>query len=69
MFVRMEYKNLDGKVYDPYMKKQLESMAEDIFDMQYAFGECSLSYMMLQHARDCLLAVTELNILDDDMPL
>lgn len=57
MFVRM-----DNRIYDPYMKKQLEGIAEDIFDMQYAFGDESISYMLLQHARDCILAVTEINV-------
>lgn len=56
MFVRMEKQS-----YDYEMRRKLVEMAEDIFDMQYAFGDCSLSYLMLQHARDCLLAVTELN--------
>lgn len=64
MFVRMV-----SRIYDPYMKKQLEAMAEECFDMSRAFDSDSISYMLLEHARDCLLAVTELNLLDEDMPL
>lgn len=52
---------MDRPCYNYEMKRKLQSMAEDIFDMQYAFGECDISYMLLQHARDSLLAVTELN--------
>lgn len=54
-FVRMPEK-IDLKE----MKESLFKMAEDIFDFQYQFGDASITYMLLQHARDDMLAVTEI---------
>ena len=44
-------------------RNKLASMAEDIFDMQYHFDPESFCYMLLQHARDCILAVDEISML------
>lgn len=52
MFVRMDKYSIEDK-------DKLFHMAEDIFDLQYKFDSESLCYMLLQHARDCLLAVDE----------
>lgn len=56
MFVRMDLPRIDLQE----MKKRLSEMAEDIFDFQYQFGDASITYMLLQHARDDMLAVTEI---------
>lgn len=54
MFVRMDKYSVEDH-------DKLLSMAEDIFDMQYKFDSESLCYMLLQHARDCVLAVDEVS--------
>lgn len=55
MFVRMPV-----KIDLQEMKVRLSQMAEDIFDFQYQFGDASITYMLLQHVRDDMLAVTEI---------
>ena len=47
--------------YNDDDRNLLAKMAEDIFDLQYKFGDGSICYMMLQHARDCLLVVDEIS--------